>query len=305
MDSLQSYPYYISKEGWSAMMAWYDRVLVSLPIPYQTYDVDTPYGETHVLTAGSAYAPPLIVLHGINVNALNWKAQMVNLSKHYYVIAPDVPGFAGKSAHIRLSYQNDDYSHWLRSVLDAFGIDSAVIAGSSGGGYFALKFAAVYPQHTSHLILVNPCGISRYPYPLDFGRNQSVVNWIGKFGRRVASYERARKLVAMSASKGVIPDEIAVEMAYILLKYFKRASPPGRLPLEQFHQITASTLLLLGEHEPYFNIRYLKREAERQFIHADLHTVILYGAGHDLHNDRAKEVSEYILQFIQHSKEFS
>jgi pimeloyl-ACP methyl ester carboxylesterase len=305
MDSLESYPYYISKEGWSAMMAWYDCALASLPIPYRAHYVETPYGETHVLTAGAPYAPPMVVLHGINVNALNWKAQIVNLSPYYHVIAPDIPGFAGKSAPNRLSYHNDDYAHWLRCVLDAFGISSAIIAGSSGGGYFALKYAAVYPEQTSRLILVNPCGISRYPYPLDFGRKQRIVNWIGRFGRSVASYERARKLVAMSASKGITPDETTVEMAYILLKYFKRAAPPGSLPLWQFRQISVPTLLLLGEHEPYFNIRYLKQEAEGKLIHADLYTVILQGAGHDLHNDRAQEVSNHILQFTQQVKEIS
>lgn len=284
-------------------MAWYDCALASLPT--QSHFIETPYGETHLLTSGSPYAPPIVFLHGINVNALNWKAQIVNLAPHYRVIAPDVPGFTGKSAPIRLSYHKDDYAHWLRSVLDAFNIDTAVLAGSSGGGYFALKFAAVYPDRTERLILVNPCGICRYPHTLNLGRSQQIVNWVGRFGRRVATYKRAQKLVTLSASKGTAPDQTTVQMSYLLLKYFRRMAAPGPLPLRQLQQITASTLLLLGEGDPYFNTGYLQREAQRKLKQVDLHTVTIPGGGHDLHNDQSELVSELILHFTEQTKQIS
>ncbi|MBC8170106.1 MAG: alpha/beta hydrolase, partial [Anaerolineae bacterium] len=89
------------------MMHWYDQVLAELPC--NSLYVDTRYGETHLLTAGSPDAPPLVLVHGINVSALNWQAQIRRLAADYYVIAPDVIGFAGRSAPVRLPYAGDGY----------------------------------------------------------------------------------------------------------------------------------------------------------------------------------------------------
>lgn len=289
--------YYTSPEGYHAIMHWYDQVLATLPC--NSLSLHTRYGETHVLTAGSSDAPPLVLLHGINVSALNWRAQIHRLAAHYYVIAPDVIGFAGRSTPIRLPYAGDGYAHWVRDILDGLNIQRATLAGSSGGGYFILKLAAIYPDSVAGLILINPCGLERYPLPQDLFRQQWVVRLVGAFGRRfLASRQGAYRLVRMSASPGIEPDPVIVEMSYLLVKYFRRYAPPGSLPAAELARITAPVLLLLSEHEPYFDIRMLQHAAEKKLSRADLTTIIVPNAGHDLHNDQADVVTEHMTRWL-------
>jgi pimeloyl-ACP methyl ester carboxylesterase len=292
--------HYTSMDGYQQMMDWYDRALAQLAVSCTSAYIKTRYGKTHILTAGSPYAPPLVLVHGINVSALNWKTQIAHLAPYFRLIVPDVVGFAGRSAPTRLSYQNEDYAHWLKDVLDALGVEQALLAGSSGGGYFVLKFAAIYPEYVSGLVLINPCGLSRFRYPYDLGRMQWVVHLVGALGRSLANDDRAQRLVGMSASPGVNPDGETVEMAYLLLKYFHRQAPPGALPEHELRRVTAPVLLLLGEHEPYFNIHYLERQAQRKLVNVtQLETIIIPNAGHDIHNDQAEIVSDAI---IRHSR---
>jgi hypothetical protein len=47
-----------------AYVAAYDDVLLSSPVTIAETDVETPYGVTHVLTAGEPGHPVLVALHG-------------------------------------------------------------------------------------------------------------------------------------------------------------------------------------------------------------------------------------------------
>lgn len=289
-------PHYTHPDGYHAMMRWYDRALARLTVPYETLDLQTRFGQTHVLLSGPPDAPPVLLIHGINVNALGWKAQITRLSDHYRVIAPDVVGFAGRSAPIRLPYHNDDYALWIADVIDALGIDRAVLIGSSAGGFFVLKFGAVFPQRTRGLALINPCGLARYPYPLDWARHPLITRLIGDLARPFATLHAARRLVRASASPQVALNPETVELAYGLLKYYRRYPPPGKLPDAQLRAIRAPVLLLLGEFEPYFRPEVLIRSAQATL--SEVHVHVIPNAGHDIHNDQAEIVSDHLRDFI-------
>lgn len=297
--------HYTTPEGYAALLDWYARGLADLrltllPDTLESRCIATPYGTTHVLLAGSPDAPPLLALHGINVNALNWRQQIRYLAPHYRLIVPDVPGYAGRSAAQRLPYHTDAFARWQLALLDTLGIERAVVAGSSGGGYFALQLAAYAPSRVNGVILVNPCGLCRYPLPYDLFRWQPVADLVGAFGRGVVQRlpGGARWLAGKSASPDIPPDPSTVELAALLLRYFRRSSPPGVLPAARLAQITAPVLLLLGEREPYFNLATLQRAAWRTLTAARLTVQIIPGGGHDLHNDQGEQVSQIIRAWL-------
>ncbi len=281
------------------MMDWYQRGLSALPVKTTSRFVETRFGLTHVLTAGDPARPPLLLVHGINVNALNWRSQIARLSSDYYILAPDVPGYAGRSGAWRLSYFNDDYAYWLADVLDAFKIKATAAAGSSGGGHFILKLASVYPERVLGLALTNPCGIARFPLHIDLIRYQLITRIVGNVGRAFfGSPTRARLLARTNASPGVDLDPATIELAYLLSKYFYRQAPPGPLSDRQMAQINAPVLLLLSQYEPYFNITMVAREAERKLRHAPLEVLIVPDAGHDLHNDQPDVVAVELRRWL-------
>lgn len=277
------------------MMAWYARALEAFRVPVTPHCVPTRHGDTHLLTAGDPIGPPVVLLHGINVNAIGWRSQIERLASRYYLIAPDVIGCAGKSDAHRLPYAGRAYADWLSDTLAPFGVRRALVVGSSGGGYFALKLAVYYPQQVGGILLINPCGICRYPYPTDFFRWQWVVNLAGWVGRRIATPANARRLVRAGASPDVPLDETIVQMAYLLLKYFRRQPPPGALPPGELRAVRAPVRLLVSEHEPYYNPRYLIAQARRHLPQVDVH--LIANAGHDIHHDQADVVAGHIVAF--------
>lgn len=279
------------------MMAWYDEALESLAVPFETYCVPTRFGDTHVLLAGNSAAPPLVLLHGINVSALGWKQQIIRLAPYYRLIVPDVIGFAGRSTAVRLSYTDNSYALWLADVLDGLEIDSVALMGSSGGGHFALKFAAHFPTRVDAVALVNPCGVTRYRFPLGLMRGQTAVNLMGAVGHRFATEAHARRMVRTNASPNAELNMETVRMSYLLLKYFRRHRPPPPLPEHELRRIDAPVLLMMGDHDPYFTPSVMLRRARRVFD--KLHAEIIANAGHDMHNDRADEIAAHVMRFLQ------
>ena len=64
---------YKSLAGFEAVMTWYETSLKGVPVPCESWMVNTSYGKTHVIAAGQRDAQPMVLLHGTNANALTWK----------------------------------------------------------------------------------------------------------------------------------------------------------------------------------------------------------------------------------------
>jgi hypothetical protein len=62
MTSIDSSILYKTRAAYDAALAFYDQQITTLGVPYQTVDVDTRHGQTHVLTAGSPTAPSVRLL---------------------------------------------------------------------------------------------------------------------------------------------------------------------------------------------------------------------------------------------------
>src|SRR6185436_20444642 len=52
----------------------------------------------------------------------------------------------------------DSYAAQVRDALDQRGLDRAIVCGLSFGGLVALRFAAEYPERTTHLVLISTPG---------------------------------------------------------------------------------------------------------------------------------------------------
>ncbi|MFG3050654.1 alpha/beta fold hydrolase [Kitasatospora sp. NPDC048239] len=101
---------------------------------------------------------PLVLLHAFPLNASMWSAQLDGLpgltGDEARVLAPDLRGFGGTELGAdepSLDAVADD----IALLLDAAGIDRAVLGGLSMGGYVALAFARRHPQRLAGLLLAN------------------------------------------------------------------------------------------------------------------------------------------------------
>ncbi|OKI10904.1 alpha/beta hydrolase [Streptomyces sp. CB02056] len=106
----------------------------------------------------SGTGTPLLLLHAFPLNASMWSSQLDALpgltGDEARVLAPDQRGFGGTGLgddEPSLDLVADD----LALLLDAAGIERAVVAGLSMGGYVALALARRHPDRLAGLLLAN------------------------------------------------------------------------------------------------------------------------------------------------------
>jgi 3-oxoadipate enol-lactonase len=97
---------------------------------------------------------PLVLIHGFPLNRTIWAAQVKGLAGAARVIAPDLRGF-GETTDVPEDPAITGYADDVRDLLDALGVERAVIGGVSMGGYVALAFGRKFPKRMLGLILVD------------------------------------------------------------------------------------------------------------------------------------------------------
>jgi 3-oxoadipate enol-lactonase len=102
----------------------------------------------------SGHGPAVVLLHCLGVDHHIWDETTRALSDTHEVIRYDFPGH-GDSPVPASKYSIADLSAQLRDALTAAGIDKVSLAGISLGGLVAQHFAAVNPDRTERLILID------------------------------------------------------------------------------------------------------------------------------------------------------
>ena len=92
----------------------------------------------------SGIGNPVVFLHGLAEDAAVWDLQSDFLSGSYHVIIPDLPGSGRSSLPDHVSMES--LAGAVKAVLEAEGMEQAVLIGHSMGGYVMLAFAELYPQ---------------------------------------------------------------------------------------------------------------------------------------------------------------
>lgn len=104
----------------------------------------------------------VMLFHGKNFGGYYWTNVIQALSSDgYRVLVPDQIGF-GKSSKPFINYSFHTLAGFNSVLLDSLGIQKVSILGHSMGGMLATRFALLYPQKTTQLILENPIGLEDY-----------------------------------------------------------------------------------------------------------------------------------------------
>ena len=117
---------------------------------------------------------PLVLLHGYPLDHHLWDEVAPLLEDTFDVIIPDLRGF-GNSTMMAAPHSMDDYASDIANLLDRLNIQKAAIVGHSMGGYVALAFARLYPDHVSGLGLVSSQVLADPPERKE-GRYKSAVD---------------------------------------------------------------------------------------------------------------------------------
>ena len=96
--------------------------------------------------------PPLVLQHGFLGGAGNWLPLFATFGRHFDVIAPDFPGFAG-SGGIEAPDSVAGFADALLGLLDEVGIERTALLGHSMGSMVALQIALDHPDRLERLVL--------------------------------------------------------------------------------------------------------------------------------------------------------
>jgi pimeloyl-ACP methyl ester carboxylesterase len=109
---------------------------------------------TYRLGAAPADAPAVLAIHGITSTSRTWLATARFLNGRAALIAVDLRG-RGASSALPPPVGLDAHARDMLAVLDAAGLQRAVVVGHSLGAYIAARLAVRHPDRVAALVLVD------------------------------------------------------------------------------------------------------------------------------------------------------
>lgn len=140
---------------------------VKYPYPVKFFDLnvegqDVRMAYMDVKPTSSANGKSVMLFHGKNFAGYYWTDVIKGLtSQGYRVIVPDQIGF-GKSSKPFIHYSFHSLSRFSKQLLDTLGVKRVNVLGHSMGGMLATRFALMYPDRVTKLLLENPIGLEDY-----------------------------------------------------------------------------------------------------------------------------------------------
>lgn len=115
---------------------------------------DFSYKNTKINYRDAGKGNTVLLLHGFLESMVVWNELLLHLSKRYRVIAVDLLGH-GKSECYGYVHTMEDQADMLFALVQHLRLRKISLIGYSMGGYIALAFAELYPDHVRSLILLN------------------------------------------------------------------------------------------------------------------------------------------------------
>jgi pimeloyl-ACP methyl ester carboxylesterase len=115
--------------------------------------------QVHYKTTGDG-EPTLILLHGFGASIFSWREVMTPLGEQGTVVAFDRPAFGLTERPLTWQEGANPYTPGAHvalvvGLMDALGVDAAVLVGNSAGGTVAANTALTRPERVAALVLVD------------------------------------------------------------------------------------------------------------------------------------------------------
>jgi pimeloyl-ACP methyl ester carboxylesterase len=239
-------------------------------------------GGTPVFYRGAGDAP-ILYLHGIPTSSDDWLPFLERIGG----VAPDLLGFgrSGKGGH--LDYSLEGHADFVEVVLDCVPIDEpfGLVAHGWGAGA-GLVFAQRHPDRVASMVLLNPLPLFE---DISYGTLERVwrTRAIGELTMGfITKRLLGRRLSRGSVTPGAWPaqrvatawDHFDQGTQRAILRLYRSADPEDLAAAgAELDAITAPTLIVWGERDPWFPSTYAGRYAEQL---PDARGLLVPNAGH-------------------------
>jgi pimeloyl-ACP methyl ester carboxylesterase len=284
---------------------------IDYPFPVQYLELDL-FGERvrlaymDVAPTGTPNGRTVYLTHGMSYYGLYWGETIRALAAEgYRVIAEDRLGW-GKSSKPLIPYSWHLHAENKAALLDHLGVERAAMIGHSMGGQMATRFARLYPERTTHLVLVNPIGLTGRagPAPMEPVTREVVpqvgegsapdpqqvyARHLGTETRRIVSWD-PKHLEHVRIRFGNDISDGAAHLAAVRAANQTGDSMVGDWPL------IAAPALVIGGAEDGAGFPDAVRNAAGQFQNGQYH--LIPDVGHNPHEEAPEILNREIIRFL-------
>jgi pimeloyl-ACP methyl ester carboxylesterase len=231
----------------------------------------------------AGHGMPLVHLHGAGGMRLTRGHDL--LSRHYQVIAFEMPGFGQSPENTRTATIND-LAATMGVAVSALGIDRFNLMGTSFGGKVALWLAVQEQARVQALVLEAPAAIRPAGTEPPWGSPEEI----------------ARRLYAHPERLGSLPATDPAIHAKAAALVGRLRGPDRDAVLEKrMGGLATPTLVLFGTLDSVITPdmgRFYKE------LMPSCHLVFVYDAGHGISTDRPEAFTEVTVDFLERREAF-
>lgn len=211
-------------------------------------------------------APTIVLLHCFGLTMEVWRDLLPLLEERYRVVAYDAVGH-GKSARAVRRLKLRDLSRLGLGLMDALGVERAILIGNSMGGGTALHMALNAPERVSGLVLVDAVGLADsewfiplWPF-LSARHVETSAGWTWDAAYALAVQQRSVLVedVREHALATRRDEQLAPQTAHAM---FEVVSDIFRTDLSgDLRHVGAPTLVVAGRHDRLVTLEHAERLA--------------------------------------------
>jgi pimeloyl-ACP methyl ester carboxylesterase len=228
----------------------------------------------------------VLLTHGYGATSRMWGPQIRALADHRRVIAWDVRGHgASDSPDDPAAYSEAASVGDMAAILDACGVETAVVGGLSLGGYLSLAFHLAHPARV--------CALALFDTGPGYRNEEGRKRW----NAMAESYARAleqRGVAALGGGTEVQAGEHRSARGLALAARGILAQHDARV-IDALPAIQVPALVLWGERDEAF-------VKPGEYMAAKIpgaRRVVVAGAGHAANLDRPAEFNAALTQFLE------
>lgn len=239
---------------------------------------------------------PLVLIHGVGMNAASWYPQMAFLSRYFRVIAIDMPGH-GESDAFNHPVTLRDYVDWLAAFLRTQPERHFAVAGHSMGALITAGLAIDYPELTERAVVMS--GV----YRRSEAARQAVMQRASELAAGDAQLDSPlTRWFSDEAHEAVIREQVGDWLQQVDLQGYAAAyqafAGGDEIYADRWHEMTCPVMVLTGELDANSSPQMAHQMASAAPLGR---AVIIDNARHMVSLTDAERVNNEMLSFLRDS----
>jgi len=239
--------------------------------------------------------PPVVLIHGGNLDRRMWDEQFQVFAKHFQVIRYDVRTYGLSDMPTKPYSDVED----LASLLRFLHIKKAHLVGLSLGGRIIIDFALEHPDQVQSLVAVGP-GLSGFQWSRDEKQYQLMLR-----AAQASQIDAVTELWLKSPYMAPAMENpaLAPRLRQLALDNYRNwlGNPALSRPIDppaigRLNQIEAPTLILVGSRDVH-DIHKIVKLLKTGIPHA--RQEVVPGAGHMVNMEKPAEFNRLVLGFLK------